>query len=223
MAISKTGKTLIGYNVKNGQYALLTTASTPTTAPVFATAASLTWLTKFSKEKNLATKELYGDGDLQLLLVNDKGFTGTIGMTARDEDYEEALGFLLDLDAGSAEVKQLLIKEHAVYFESEYIGSDGDPKVKKTWVYGVTANAPSETFDQNTEDVNQTNVEYSITIRGTNLKESNGTADYTNANGETVKVFTYSKKPDDTGYSTFGDACPVPKMPAPDPEPDPEP
>ena len=45
---------------------------------------------KFSKKK-LATKELYGDGDLQLLLVNDKGFTGTIGMTASDEDYEEAL------------------------------------------------------------------------------------------------------------------------------------
>ena len=54
------------------------------------------------------------------LLVNDKGFTGTIGMTARDEDYEEALGFLLDLDAGSIGIKQLLIKEHAVYFERVY-------------------------------------------------------------------------------------------------------
>lgn len=211
MAISKTGKTLIGYNVKNGQYSILESGS-------YGSPSSLTWLTKFSKEKNLATKELYGDGDLQLLLVNDKGFTGTIGMTARDEDYEEALGFLLDLDAGSAEVKQLLIKEHAIYFESEYIGSDGDPKVKKTWVYGVTANAPSETFDQNTEDVNQTTIEYSLTIRGTPLKASGGTADYVNANGETVKVFTYSKKPGDTDYATFGDACPVPKMAASEPQ-----
>lgn len=214
MAISKTGKTLISYNVKNGQYALLTTASTPTTAPVFASVASLTWLTKFSKEKNLATTERYGDGDLQLLLVNDKGFTGTIGMTARDEEYEEALGFLLDLDVGSAEVKQLLIKEHAIYFESEYMGNDGDPKVKKTWVYGVTATAPSETFDQNTENINATTIEYTITIRGIPLKDSTGTADYTNTNGETLKVFTYSKKPTDTDYATFGDTCPVPKMAA---------
>ena len=83
MAISKTGKTLIGYNVKNGQYALLT---------ITLLGQQQVWLgwQNFRKEKNLATKELYGDGDLQLLLVNDKGFTGTIGMTARDEDYEEA-------------------------------------------------------------------------------------------------------------------------------------
>ena len=64
-------------------------------------------------------------------------------MTAVMKITKKHQGFLLDLDAGSAEVKQLLIKEHAVYFESEYIGSDGDPKVKKkTWVYGVTANHP---------------------------------------------------------------------------------
>lgn len=207
MAISKTGKTLIGYNVKNGQYSILASG-------VYGSPASLTWLTKFSKEKNLATKELYGDGELQLLLVNDKGFTGTIGMTARDEEYEEALGFLMDLDAGSAEIKQLLIQEHAIYFETEYLGNDGDPKVKKTWVYGVTASAPSETFDQNTEDINQTTVEYALTIRGTLLKKSDGLTDYTNTNGENIKVFTYSKKPTDTGYNTFGDSCPIPKVAA---------
>lgn len=214
MAISKTGKTLIGYNVKNGQYALLTTAGTSTTAPVFGSAASLTWLTKFSKEKNLATKELYGDGELQITLVNDKGYTGTIGMTARDEEYETDLGMQMALDAGVAEIKQLLVKEHAIYFETNYLGADGDPKVKKTWCYGVSASAPSETFDQNTEDINQSNIEYALTIRGTMLKASNGTDDYVDASGENIKVFFYSKKPTDTGYATFGDTVPIPKVSA---------
>lgn len=205
MAISKAGKTLIGYNVKNGQYATFSDG-------VYGTPASMTWLTKFSKEKNLSTKEIFGDGELQLLLVNDKGYTGTIGMTARDEEYEEALGFIMNLGAGTSEIQQLLIKEHAVYFESDYMGSDGDPKVKKTWVFGVTANSPSETYDQNTEDINQTNVEYPLTIRGAYLKQNDGATDYVNANGEKAKVFTYSKKPTDFGYATFGDAVPVPKI-----------
>lgn len=204
MSISKSGKTLICFNVKNGQFK---TASGSLT--------SLAWLTKFSKEKDLSTKKIFGDGELVLTLVNDKGFTGTIGMTAQDAAYNKALGFVKELSAGTGEVKQLSVVQHSIYFETDYCGSDGITKTKKTWVFGVEAQAPSETFDQNTDDINETNVEYQITIKGTNLKTADGSADYVDATtGQTVKVFTYSMLPDDVGYATFGDSVPVPKVPA---------
>lgn len=204
MAISKTGKTLVGFNVKNGQFK--TAAGSLT---------SLTWLTRFSKEKDLTTKKIFGDGELVVTLVNDKGFTGTIGMTAQDEEYNKALGFAKELDVGVGEVKQLSVVEHNIYFETDYIGSDGITKTKKTWVFGVETQAPSESYDQNTDDINESTVEYPITIKGTNLKASDGVTDYVDSTtGQKVKVFTYSLKPEDTGYSTFGDSVPVPKMPA---------
>src|SRR5574344_847102 len=204
MAISKSGKTLICFNVKNGQFKTETGSLT-----------SLTWLTKFSKEKDLSTKKIFGDGELVLTLVNDKGFTGTIGMTAQDAAYNKALGFVKDLSTGTGEVKQLNVVQHSIYFETDYCSADGITKTKKTWVFGVEAQAPSETFDQNTDDINEANVEYQITIKGTNLKTADGLDDYVDATtGQKVKVFTYSLLPDDTGYATFGDSVPVPKVPA---------
>lgn len=206
--MDKTGKTLIGFNVKNGQFALKQTTG-------YATPQPLTWLTRFSKEKNLSTKTIYGDGELQITLVNDKGFTGTIGMTTQDSDYNKALGFMQDIDGGVAEVKQLSIVNHALYFETDFCGADGVTKTKKVWVFGVETQAPSESYDQNTEDINESNVEYQITIKGTPLKDSTGEADYKDpTTGQFVKCWTYSKVPTDTGYDTFENSVPVPKMKA---------
>lgn len=206
MAIDKTGKTLINFNVKNGQYAINNGSG-------YDAPQSLTWLTKFAKEKNLSTQPLYGDGELQTTLVNDKGFTGTIGMTAQDIDYNKALGFAKAIDGGDAEVEQLSVIDHAIYFETEYAGNDGIPKTKKVWVFGVETQAPSETYDQNTEDINESTVEYAITVKGINLKDTDGTTDYVDPEtGQNVKVFTYSKVPGDADYATFGDAVPTPKL-----------
>ncbi|MGN1200857.1 MAG: hypothetical protein ACI4R8_01145 [Candidatus Caccovivens sp.] len=204
--MDKTGKQLIGFNVKNGQYARKTADGYETPKP-------FTWLTRFSKEKNLSTKPIYGDGELQVTLVNDKGFTGTIGMTAQDIEYNKDMGFAKDIEGGLAEVKQLSIVEHAIYFETDFCGKDGVTKTKKVWVYGVQVNAPSESFDQNTEDINESNVEYALTIRGLNLKDADGSADYVDAEtGQYLKCFTYSKTPTDDGYATFGNTVPLPKI-----------
>ena len=203
MAINKTGKTLASFNVKNGQYA------------VDSTIASLTWLTRFSKEKNLSIKTIYGDGEIQANIVNDKGFTGTIGLTAQDLEYNKSLGFMMDIDGGVAEIRQVSQVNHSLYFETEMM-IDGVSKLKKVWVFGVETSAPSESLDQTTEDINENIVEYAITVKGINLKNAVGDADYVDpATGEYVKVFTYSKMPTDEGYATFGDSVPVPKMPTP--------
>jgi hypothetical protein len=200
MAISKSGKILAQFNVKNGQYK---TAD--------GQLASLTWLTKVSLDKNLATQTIYGDGEPQLTIINDKGFTGTLGMTARDDDFEKANGIQMEITGGSAEVQQKSVKENAIYFETEYTGSDGVTKVKKVWLFGVEVSTPNESLDQNTDGINISTVEYPITVKGTYLKATGGASDYVDATtGQKVKVFKVSAVPTDTGYSTFGDAVPTP-------------
>ena len=199
--MNKTGKTLIGFNVKNGQFAIEDSIY------------PLSWLVKFSKDKNISTKPIYGDGELQTTLVNDKGYTGLLGLTAQDDEYNKALGMYKNIDGGVAEVKQLDIIDHSLYFETQKM-INGKNYTKKVWVFGVETSAPSESIDQNTDDINQSTVEYSITIKGINLKAADGVSDYKDAEtGSEVKVFTYSKMPSDSDYDTFEDSVPVPKMP----------
>ena len=204
--MDKTGKTLIQFNVKNGQYAIKNNGSW--------TIAPLTWLNSFSKEKDMDTTDIFGDGERQLRLVNDKGFTGALGLTAQDYQYNKALGFNMELSNGLAEVQQLSAVEHCIYFETQYTGKDGIVKTKKTWVFGVEAQAPSETYDQNTDSINQSTIEYDITIKGVNTLDSTGQADYRDENGNTIKTYTLSKIPGDTGYDNFEATVPTPQVSA---------
>lgn len=204
--MDKTGKTLIQFNVRNGQYAIKNNNAW--------VISPLTWLNSFSKEKDMDTTPIYGDGDKQLTLVNDKGYTGTLGLTAQDLEYNKALGFTKELSNGLAEIQQLASIEHCIYFESQYTGKDGITKTKKTWVFGVEAQAPSEEYNQNTDSINQSNVEYTITIKGVNTLDAAGTADYRDANGNTIKTYTLSKIPGDTGYDTFENSVPTPQVSA---------
>ena len=194
----KEGKTLATFNVKNGVYG------------VSGKVAKLTYMANFSKEANSDVKTIYGDGEIQYSAINDKGFTGTIGVTARDIDYEKEIGLSMDIDGGVAEVQIVKTTEHAIGFETEAI-IDGVSKVKKVWAFGVETNRPSESLNQNTEGINESTVDYPITIKGVNLKDSGGSQDYVDENGHTLKVFTYSKMPTDNGYATFLDTVPEPK------------
>lgn len=204
--MDKTNKVLIQFNVKNGQYAVHNGTSF--------VVSPLTWLNSFSKDKNMESNVIYGDGEGQLELINDKGFTGILGLTAPDLEYNKALGFMETLSDGTAEVQQFAAKEHCIYFETQYTGKDGVIKVKKSWVFGVTAEVPSESFEQNTDSTNQSNVEYNITIKGVNLKAATGDDDYVDENGNTKKIYILSKVPSDTGYSTFENTVPTPRVSA---------
>ena len=101
--------------------------------------------------------------------------------------------------------------QNAIYFETEFTGADGVKKTKKVWLFGVEVSAPSESLDQNTDDLSIATVEYGITVKGVYLKAADGIANYTDATtGNTVKVFKLSQIPTDTDYATFGDTVPVP-------------
>jgi len=202
--MAKTNKILAEFNVKNGKFK---TGS--------ASVADLTWLTKVSLEKDLATLPIYGDGERQLNIINDKGFTGSLGVSARDADLEKANGMQMEITNGVAEIQQQTIPSNSIYFETEYVGADGVKKVKKVWLFGVEIAAPSESLDQNTDNINVSTYEYPITVKGVNLKATGGASDYVDSTtGMTVKVFKMSAIPTDTGYSTFGDTVPTPTQKA---------
>lgn len=202
---SKEGKTLIEYNCKNGVYNLGGDDST---------IKPLGYLSSITLDKNIQTKDIYGDGDLQLSILSDKGFTGTLEMTAKDDDFDVDLGFAMKISQGLAAIQVLQNKTIAIGFETYITTEDGITKTKKVWLLGVNVSPASDGLNQNTEQINENTASYGITVKGTYLKATGGTTDYVDANGNTIKVYKVTSIPSDTGYATFLDSVPVPTVKA---------
>ena len=200
---SKTGKDLAQFNVKNAVYALEGTPST---------VKPLTWMNTFSKDRNVTTHAFYGDGEMIVSLASDRSVSGTIGATARDDDFEKDAGLAIAPDGGgTAEIAVKSMPRISFGFETDYIGADGVRKAKKTWVFGVQVSPPNDSFTQDQDDITQSAADYAYTAYGVDLMDKTGNAVYVDENGQKVKVYTLSKKPSDTGYDTFLDSVPVPK------------
>ena len=103
---SKAGKNIIEFNCKNGVYSVDGSTVKP-----------LGYLTAISTEKNIDTKDIYGDGEIILSQMNDKGSTGSLEMTARDDDFEKDLGFEMEIEQGLAEAQVLCNVDIAVVAE----------------------------------------------------------------------------------------------------------
>ncbi len=202
---SKEGKTLIEYNCKNGVYSL---------GGNEAEIKPLGYLSSITLDKNIQTKDIYGDGDLQLSILSDKGFTGTLEMTAKDDDLDVDLGFAMKISQGLAAIQVLQNKTIAIGFETYITTEDGVTKTKKVWLLGVNVSPASDGLNQNTEQINENTASYGITVKGTYLKSTGGTTDYVDANGNTIKVYKVTSIPSDTGYATFLDSVPVPTVKA---------
>ena len=198
---SKEGKKLIEYNCKNGVYNL---------GGEDATIKPLGYLASITLDKNIQTKDIYGDGDLQLSILSDKGSTGTLEMTAKDDEFDVDLGFAMKITQGLADIQVLQNKSIAIGFECYITTTDGITKTKKVWLLGVNVSPASDGLSQNTDTINENTASYGITVKGTNLKATGGATDYVDANGNTIKVYKITSLPSDTGYATFLDSVPVP-------------
>ena len=205
MAIpSKNGKNIIEFNCRNGVYATSGGEVKP-----------LGYLTAINTEKNVDTKDIYGDGEVILSQITDKGSTGSLEMTARDDDFEKDLGFALEIEQGLAEAQ--VISNEPISFGAEcYIvvkGADGKAvtKTKKVWWLNAIVKPASTSLSQNTESTNESNASYAVTVNGEYLKNTTGNATYVDANGNTRKIYKISCLPGNTGYDTFLDSVPVPK------------
>lgn len=198
---SKTGKKLIEYNCKNGVYNI--GGSDNTIKP-------LGYLTAVTLDKNIQTKDIYGDGDLQLTILSDKGSTGTLEMTAKDDDFDKDLGFAMEITQGLADIQVLQNKSISIGFECYITDTTGTTKTKKVWLLGVNVSPASDGLSQNTDTINENTASYGITVKGTNLKATGGSTDYVDTNGNTIKVYKITSLPTDDGYATFLDSVPVP-------------
>ena len=206
MTPDKKGKILAQFNVKNAVY---NRDGTSDIRP-------LTWMNTFTKDRNVNVTALYGDGEVQVSLYADTQIAGAIGTTARDEDLEKDVGLAQALaDNSLGEIAVNSPKKINFGFETEIVGKDGKTKVKKVWVFNVQVSPPNESLTQTQENITQSTTDYNYTGYGVNAKAEGGTTDYINPEtGQTVRVYTASKKPSDTDYATFLDAVPTPTMPA---------
>ena len=98
---------------------------------------------------------------------------------------------------------------HCIYFETCGVDDKGGMPIAKTWLYGVTSSRPSESYDQNTDDINESTFDTPLEMEGVNLKGTNG-ADYKDEKGNIIVVWQMTVTPDDEGYDTFGDEVVLP-------------
>lgn len=197
-------KKFVAFNIKNAKYALKTDEG-------YASPVSIGYSDSLALEADYSEKKIHGDGRVLKVIPNDKGKTGTLTLLTIDDGYEIAMKRRMKTANGTAEIKQYASVEHALYHEFEYMEEDGDIKTAKVWIYGVTSGRPSDSLSQTTDDINNNNVDYSLTIKGTPLMNSQGTAPYQDENGNSIYVWQECCLPEDPGYEDFGKACNLPK------------
>lgn len=203
MTPNKAGKMLAQFNVKNAVYAFDGETQVK----------PLTFMNTFSKDRNINTTTLYGDGEAQVSLASDRTISGAIGTTARDEEFEAALGIVETLGDGSkAELAVTAMKTVNFGYETEFVGKDGIVKTKKVWVLNVQISPPNESLTQTQDNITQSTFDYNYTGYGEYVKTADGSSDYVDPQtGCKMRAYTVSKKPGDTGYETFLDSLPTPK------------
>lgn len=199
-------KTLLRFNIKNAAYAIKT-------ADVYGAPVPFGYSDAIALEADYSEKIIYGDGRKVLTIPNDKGKTGTLTLLTLDEQYEIAMKRRMRTASGVAEIKQLAAIEHAIYFETDYYEEDGELKTAKTVVYGVTSGRPSQTFNQTTDDINNNNTEYALTIKGEAMKDTSGNTVYRDENGNIIYAWQETVLPGEAGYDTFGKTITAPKAP----------
>jgi hypothetical protein len=200
--MSDKSKTIVKFNVQNVKFAIKNGDNWTPPSPM---GTSM----KISLEANSSQKNIFGDGKIIASIVNDKGKTGTLTLNNICADYEIAMGRKMKLSNGIADVKTIKSVEHCIYFETQGVTEDSKYPIAKTWLFGVTSTRPAESYDQNTDDVNESTFDLPLTIKGVSLKNAQG-ENYVDTDGNEYLVYQLTVEPGDDGYETFGDAVVIP-------------
>lgn len=202
-------KTLVRFNVQNIKYAVRK-ADGSFEAPVsYGTAM------KMALQADSSVKKIFGDGRRLCSIVNEKGKTGTMTTNNVSDEYEIAMGRKIKAKNGLAEIKPQKLVEHAIYFETCGYDSEGGMPIAKTWLYGVTSSRPSESFDQNTDDINESSFETALEMGGIPMLDATGKKAYKDpVTGQDMIVWQMTVTPEDADYATYGDAVVLPQMSA---------
>lgn len=201
---------ILKFNVKNVKYALPNANGDYDGAVInrIGGAANL------SLERQFDEQVIYEDGQIAYTVPSDKGINGSLGLVTLDDEYEIAMGRKMEIEGGIADVQQLGSVPHALYFENDGIDENKKKIVLKTWLFNVTSSAPTESYEQDTENINPQNYSMELRIMGVNLKDATGEADYIDENGNVRKVTRLTSAPGDDNYADFDKSVPTPKVKA---------
>lgn len=155
---------------------------------------------------------IYSDNIMKKNLRTDNGYKGSIGVSAQDRAFEKALGFAMDGAGGLMQVSGTGYKKVAFYFESKEEADFGSYTVK-CWLLNCEVGKANRAHNTNTNAPAMGEYSYPLTVKGEKVMNAAGTAEYTDAAGNTQVCTLYIAVPGDTGYDTFGASVPEPKVP----------
>lgn len=206
-AAATPAQNLIRFNIRNAKYAF------PTPNGGWGNFVSMGTSTKMALETDSSEKEVYGDGECIIHYVNEKGKTGTLTQNNICNAYEIACGRKILLENGLADIKPTKNTPHVVYFEICEMDGDNKISVAKCMLYGVTSTRPSESYDQNNGEINESSFDTPLKIKGIKVLAADGKV-YVDEKGNNRLVWQLTKTPDMEGYADFGSTVVVPKMKA---------
>lgn len=129
-------------------------------------------------------------------------------------ELEKAAGFALEGANGLITTNIASYLRGALYYEFLELDEDGKQSVVKCWMFNVEIGKGSATYTTAKGSVEFGAYSYPFRAYGDPLKDSEGTDDYKDERGVGRTAYLYTCRPDDTGYATFGDTVPVPKVAA---------
>ena len=187
----------------------------PKTSGTYATGESILSVL-YAKSLNpsslLEAVEQYADDRLLFRVPSDKGYDVELGTTGQDPALEQAAGYLMEGANGLLSVGQVSYVRGALYYEFIEHDEDGQASKVKVWMYNVELGKGTMTHSTDESSISFGTYTYAMRVYGDPLKDSDGTDDYVDAKGLGRTVFMYFCRPGDTGYDTFGDTVPVPKV-----------
>lgn len=203
---AKAKELLFRFNIQNLKWALLENGQYDTPKK-YGTSKKLTL------DSEVSVKKLYGDGKRIASIMNDKGKNAIWTTNNINDNFEIDMGRKIRLKKGLASIQQQDIKTFAFYFETTGLDEDNSMPLAKTWVFGATSTvAPSESYEQTTDDPNESQYETSIEIGGVALKNADGSIYKNPKTGQEVRVWYLMSTPDCDDFETFGDSVPIPTI-----------
>ena len=194
------------HGIQNAAYAIRENGAPGTTVAKFDFAKSVSF------DPTLDQQPIYMNNAKILTLISDQGYTGMFGTSAQDRVFEKAVGLAVDLDGMVADVKVNSFVRFDFYYEYIEHTASGTPYIVKVWTLNAEAAKPSKAHNTDTNSATIGEYSYPITVYGAPVMDSDGTAEYKDANGNGIVGVRAICLPGDIGYSAFGSTVPVLKM-----------
>ncbi|WMJ23456.1 hypothetical protein RBG61_01960 [Paludicola sp. MB14-C6] len=155
---------------------------------------------------------VYANDSKVLAIVSDNGYTGTVGTTGQDRTFETALGHIMPVDGGIADINQLGFKRCDFYYEYQEETATGIKYTVKVWALNVEFSKANKNHatDQNQATIGE--YSYPITVYGDKIMDAAGTAVYKDAYGNELTATRIISVPSDKTYTDFEKTVPTVKM-----------